>query len=160
LVVDFAIKKFSGCTVATVTYVGPYKGDNMMHDEFNKLVAWAKEKKLRTGKWFFIELDGPEVPSKKRRYEACIELRGRARSSKGIRIKKLPASPVASIRFDPKKVSPRVIYHGLESWLQWRKKDGKYKETGDWREVYKGDPWTNAHAWADVEVQAPVKRLG
>jgi DNA gyrase inhibitor GyrI len=160
LTVDFAIRKFSGCTVACVTYVGPYRGDNMMRDEFNKIVAWAREKKLRTGKWFFIELDGPEVQSKKRRWEACIELKGKARSGKGIRIKQLPESHVASIRFDPKKISPRVIYHGLESWLQWRKKEGEYKESGLWREVYIGDPWTSARAWANVEIQAPVKKLG
>lgn len=159
MTVDFTIKKFAGCTVAYVTYVGPHKGDDMMREEFEKLAAWAKEKKLRTGKWFFIELDGPEVPSKKRRYEACIELKGKARSSKGVRIRQLPETIVASIRFDPKKISPRVIYHGMESWLQWRKKEGKYKESGDWREVYIGNPWTSARAWANVEVQAPVKKL-
>lgn len=160
MAVDFAIRKFRGCAVASLTYVGSYKGDNMMRDEFNRLVSWAKEKKLRTGRWFFIEHDGPDVPDKKRRWEACVELKGKARSGKGVRVKQLPETLVASIRFDPKKISPRVIYHGLESWLQWRKKDGEYKESGEWREVYIGDPWTSARAWANVEVQAPVRKLG
>lgn len=160
MTVDFAIKKFRGCTVASLTYVGPYKGDDMMHDEFNTLVNWAKEKKLRTGKWFFIEHEQNGHSNGKQRYEACVELKGKARSAKGVKIKQFPETLVATIRFNPKKIAPRVVYHALESWLEWRKKDKKYKETGDWREVYIGDPWTSRRAWANVELQAPVKKIG
>ncbi len=159
MVVDFSIKKFPGCSVASITYVGPYRGSNMMRDEFYEIMAWAKEKKMKTGKWFFLEHDGPETPSKKRRWEACVELRDRARSGKRIKIKKLPETLVATIKFDPEKVSPRVIYHGLEGWMEWRKKAKEYRWAGESREVYSGDPWKSSRAWANVEIQVPVKKM-
>ncbi len=159
--VDFKIKKFSGCRAASVTYVGPYRdGGDMMRDEFNQIVKWARKKGVRTGRWFFADLDGPEVPDKKRRWEAAIEVKGaKAEAQGGIRFRDFPDQLVASVTFDPEKVSPRVIYYGLEGWLDERRKDREYKSAGLPREVYKGDPWKSARAWANVEVQVPVKKL-
>lgn len=160
MAVDFAIKRFHGCTVAAIKYVGGWKGDDMLHDEFKVIQKWAKEKGVKTGRWFFAELDGPEVPDNKRRWEASIEVKGKARSKGNIKLRSLPPTTVAFVKFDPDKVSARLVYHGLESWLSWKKKEHRYKESGTWREVYNGDPWTNARAWANAEVQAPVKKLG
>jgi effector-binding domain-containing protein len=74
-------------------------------------------------------------------------------------MKTLPSSTVATVTFDPDKVSPRVIYHGLVDWLRQREKAGEYKEAGPYREVYLGDPWSSKRAWAHTQVQVPVKRL-
>src|SRR5438132_13455318 len=160
--VDFKIKKFSGCRVASVTYVGPYRdGGDMMREEFNQIVKWAKKKGVRTGRWFFFtDLNGPEVPDKKRKWEAAIEVKGaKAEAQGGIRFREFPDQLVASVTFDPEKVSPRVIYYGLEGWLEGGEKRREYKSAGPAREVYTGDPWRSARAWANVEGQSPVKRL-
>jgi effector-binding domain-containing protein len=160
LTVDFAIKRFYGCTVAAIKYVGGWKGDDMLRGEFKVIQTWAKDKGIKTGRWFFAELDGPEVPDSKRRWEASIEVKGKARSKGNIKLRSLPPTTVAFVKFDPDKVSARLVYHGLESWLSWKKKEHRYKEAGTWREVYNGDPWTNTRAWANTEVQVPVKKLG
>ena len=161
MLVDFKIKKFSGCRVASITYVGPYReGGDMMREEFNQIVKWARGKRVRTGRWFFAMLDESEVPDKKRRWEAAIEVKGaKAGAQDRIRFRELPDQLVASVTFDPEKVSPRIVYYGLEGWLEQRKKDREYKSAGLPREVYKGDPWKSARAWANVEVQVPVKKL-
>lgn len=161
MLVDFKIKKFSGCRVASITYVGPYReGGDMMRDEFNQIVKWARKKGVRTGRWFFADLAGPGVPDKIRRWEAAIELKGaKAEAQGGIRFREFPGQLVASVTFDPEKVSPRVIYYGLEGWLEQRRKDREYKSAGPPREIYTGDPWKSARAWANVEVQVPVRKL-
>ena len=131
----------------------------MMREEFNQTVKWAKKKGVRTGRWFFAMLDESEIPDKKRRWEAAIEVKGaKAEAQGGIRFREFPDQLVASVTFDPEKVSPRVIYYGLEGWLEWGE-DREYKSAGTPREVYKGDPWRSARAWANVEVQVPVKKL-
>ena len=44
MLVDFKIKKFSGCRVASITYVGPYReGGDMMREEFNQIVKVGEE---------------------------------------------------------------------------------------------------------------------
>ena len=162
MLVDFKIKKFSGCRVASITYVGPYReGGDMMREEFNQIVKWAREKGVRTGRWFFFAmLDESEIPDKKRRWEAAIEVKGaKAEAQGGIQFRELPDQLVASVTFDPEKVSPRVIYYGLEGWLEQLRKDREYKSAGTTREVYTRDPWRSARAWANVEVQVPVKKL-
>ena len=77
----------------------------------------------------------------------------------GIRFRDFPDQLVASVTFDPEKVSPRIVYYGLEGWLDQKRKDREYKSAGPAREVYTGDPWRSARAWANVEVQVPVKKL-
>ena len=95
------------------------------------------------------------------RFEIGIEILGNrpARGGDGTSIKTLPASEVATVTFDPDIVSPRVIYHGLTDWLRWQRKEGKYKEAGPYREVYLGNPWASARAWAHTQIQVPVKKL-
>lgn len=157
--VDIKVKAVPSYTVGSVVRTGPYTDGDMMRPFFEKVVEWAKSKKVRMGKWFFIELDGPETPGKKRRWEACVELKGRPRSGGGVKVKTLPGGTVAYVRFNPDQVSARLVYHGLEGWLSWRKKYGEYSGAGNSREVYPGNPWTSKRAWANTEVQYPIKKL-
>ncbi len=144
-----------------MTYVGPYReGGDMLKDEFDLVKKWAREERVRTGRWFFADLDGPKVPGRHRGWLAAIEVKGRSGKPRGgIRLKEFPDQLVASVTFDPEKVSPRVVYYGLEGWLDQRSKDHEYKSTGRPREVYRGDPWRSAGASANVEIQVPVKKM-
>ena len=159
VVVDFEFKREPAYTVAAIRYVGPFR-ENHLRKEFNELVSWAKGAKVPTGKWIFREIDGPfsRRPDSQRRWEACLVIRGKARGRGRIRIKKIPATTVARVVFDPDKVSARLVYHGLSDWLRWRKKDRTIKGIGPTREVYAGDPWTNPRAWSRAEVQYLVRK--
>jgi len=161
LTVDIVVKKEPSYKVVSKTFVGAYVGGDMGKDEFNELSSWVKEQGLETGKWLFYELDELETPEGSRMWEACIEVLGKpkAKPPKGIEYKELPAVLVASVIFDPEQVSTRLVYHGLEGWLQWRTKFGEYEEAGPTREVYPGDPWRSRKAWASVDVQVPIRKL-
>jgi effector-binding domain-containing protein len=161
MVVDFVIRKVPGIKLATSTMKGPWPGDKALRAEFEKVSEWAKAKGLKTGKWVFREFGEYDKPAEMR-YEAGIELRtrGPVRGGKGMAVKSLPSSTVASVTFDPDAISPSVIYHGISDYLRWRKKEGKYREAGPYMEVYLGNPWTSKRAWAHTQVQVPVRRLG
>src|SRR3989442_9659598 len=152
MTVDFEFKRSRPYTVAALQYVGPWREDHLGR-EFRRLVAWAKKNRLRTGAWIFRELDGA---GNRRRWEACLEIRGTAKPEGRIRIKKLPAQTVARVLFDPDEVSARLVYHGLTDWLRWRKKDGEVTRVGGPRQVYERDPWTNPPAWSPTQVQDPA----
>jgi effector-binding domain-containing protein len=106
------------------------------------------------------EHDGPNSrrSPNERRWEACLQIRGRAKPEGRIKIKKLPAQDVASVVFNPNVVSSRVIYHGLGDWIWWRLKYKDIKRAGPTREVYSGDPWRSQKAWSKVDVQVLVDR--
>jgi effector-binding domain-containing protein len=161
MIVDFEMRKAPQYRVATRILTGAWPGDKALRAEFEKVHAWAKEKGLRTGKWFFREFGEDETPSEKWRFEIGVEIRGTrpVRGGKGTVMKTLPSSTVATVTFDPDKVSPRVIYHGLADWLRERKKAGEYKEVGPYREVYLGNPWSSKPVWAHTQIQVSVKRL-
>jgi hypothetical protein len=163
LTVDIVTKREASHKVITKSYLGPYTGDDMLHPEFNALVGWARRERVKTGKWLRIELDKYEigVPSSQRRWWACIELKGRTepKPPSGIELKVLPAEFVASVTFDPAQVSSRLVYHGLECWLDWRTKFHEYEEAGPTREMYIGNPWTDADAKKRIEVQVPIRRM-
>src|SRR3989442_15995494 len=144
MTVDFEFKRSGPYTVAALQYVGPWREDHL-RKEFRQLVAWAKKNRLRTGAWIFRELDGA---GNRRRWEACLEIRGTAKPEGRIRIKKLPAQTVARIVFNPDQLSSRIVYHALGDWIWWRLKYKDFKRAGPTREVYEGDPWTSAKAWA------------
>lgn len=127
----------------------------MWRKELGQLEKWARKRKLRTGKYLLYELDGV---GNKRRWETCIEIKGKARSEGRVKVKKIPAETVVSVRFNPDKVSARLVYHGLEDWLKWRLKDKTFKKIGASREVYSGNPWRKPWAWARAEVQVLVKK--
>jgi len=159
MVVDFEVTRTPSYTVASILKIGPYREDNL-RSEFEELVSWAKKNRLRTGKWIMYEHDGPNSrrPGNQRRWEACLEIRGKAKAEGRIRIKKLPAQAVAHVVFNPNVVSSRIIYHGLGDWIWWRLKYKDFKRAGPTREVYDGDPWTNTKAWAKVDVQVLVEK--
>ena len=150
MVVDFAMRRTPKYRVAAIVYKGPWK-ENHLRAEFKRLTEWARTNKVRTGKWIFRELGGD-------RFEACLELKGRARGSGDVRMRTLPATSVASVTFDPERISPRVVYHGLNDFLRWRRKDHTIKGVGNSREVYDGDPWSNARAWSRATVEYIVRK--
>ncbi len=147
--------------VATQTLVGSYPSDRRIRAEFERISAWARKNGVKTGRWFFRDLDGPDTSSKRRRWEFGIEIRSRrpVRGEKGLSRKVFPPATVVSVRFNPDKVSPMLVYQGLWGWLWWKKKYKEFRESGVWREVYIGNPWKSKRAWANTEIQVPVKRL-
>jgi DNA gyrase inhibitor GyrI len=150
MTVDFVLGKAPEYRVATLPAKGKWS-ENICRPEFAKLEAWAKANGLKTGKWIVREsADG--------KFEACLEVRGSAKATGGIRLRTFPASAVARVTFDPDAVSPRVVYHGLNDWLRWRKKDGEVKSVRTSREVYSADPWTNKTAWKTTTVEYVVRR--
>ena len=149
MTVDFRIRKAPSYRVASQRWKGPWS-ESRIHAEFRKVQAWAKAQGLRTGVWVFRE------PAE-RTWEVMVEVRGSARTSGPYRLRKVAASRVASVVFDPNVVAPRVVYHGISDWLRWRRKDGTIHRIGSYREVYSGDPWTNPKAWARTEIQVEVR---
>jgi len=150
MTVDFAWGKSPSLKVASVAWTGPWN-EKKIRAQFERVARWAKENRVRTGRWIFRE------PGE-RRWEVAIEIRGRARASGGVRTKTFPAAPVARVIFDPDEVSPRVVYHGLSDWLRWRKKEKEIRSVLSSREVYSGNPWADPKAWARTEVQFLVRK--
>lgn len=150
MTVDFAFRKAPKYRIASIAWKGPWD-EKRIRAKFGQIAAWAKKKGVRTGKWVFRE--GGE-----RKWEVGIEVKGPVKAGAGIRLRTLRASKVASVVFDPDVVSPRVIYHGLNDWLRWRRKDGEIKSVGGSREIYSGDPWSDKRAWAHTEVQFVVRK--
>jgi DNA gyrase inhibitor GyrI len=154
LIVDFKVKLVPSINVAYIINRGPYKGPNMWRSEFNQLTKWAKKRKLRTGKWIMGYLDKwGKVPDNQRRYIACLEIKGKAKPDGKVQVMKLPKQKVVSVIFNPDAISADVIYYAIESWLQYN----PYKQIARSREVYTDSPWTNPRAWANCEVQVPLK---
>jgi effector-binding domain-containing protein len=150
LVVDFKIKRSPTYRIASITWKGPWN-EQRIRAQFSRIDRWAKREGLKTGRWVFRE---PGT----RTWEVGIEVRGAARAEPPIRLRTLPACSVASVVFDPKLVSPAVVYHGVSDWLRWRKRDKTIKSVGSYRELYDRDPWRHAEAWAHTEVQVVVRR--
>ena len=151
--VDIKVKMAPRYHVAYITHLGPYSGPNMWRAEFNELVRWTKKNKLRRGHWimYFIDEWGKR-PNRKRRSVACLEIRGKAQPKGKIKIMTLPRQKVASVTFDPDKLADRLVYHGLEAWIEYH-----FRAAGPSREVYIDSPWTSRIAWANAEVQVPIK---
>ena len=64
----------------------------MLRTEFNQLVKWVEKRKIRTGKWilYFLDKPGGHRAENKLRSEACLEIKGKAKTESGIKVKKLP----------------------------------------------------------------------
>jgi DNA gyrase inhibitor GyrI len=152
---EIKVKRAPSYKVASMMRVGAYS-PNMLRSEFSQLVKWAEKKKLGTGKWilFFIDEPGGRRPMNKLRSEACLQIKGRATSDGKIKVKKIKTQKVAYVTFNPNLVSPMLVYSGIYGWLRY----AGYKDAGLSREVYTGNPWTNSRAWANAEVQVPIKR--
>jgi effector-binding domain-containing protein len=150
MVVDFAFKKTPAYRVAYIRWKGPWS-DRRIRSEFSRLAQYARKCGGRTGHWFFRE---PGT----RQWEVALEVRGpKVRPAAPMGLKTYPATRVASVVFDPEAVSPQVVYHGLMDWLRWRRKEGKVRSVGSTREVYDGNPYTDAKAWSRTDVQFLVR---
>lgn len=154
MTVDFKVKKAPAYRVACITESGTYS-DRAIRASFAKVAKWAAERKLKTGKWMFIETYGKGDSIK---WNACIEVSGRAAPENGIAVKTMKSHDVVSVSFNPDEVSARVVYHAISDWVRWRRKDGTIKRTGNFREIYPGDPWKSAQAWQSMEVQLLVTK--
>ncbi len=153
--VALEIKVAPSYHVAYMIHHGPYSGQNMWRSEFNQLTKWLKKKRLRSGKWIMYFIDEwNEKTQKRRRSVAAIEIKGKAKPEGKIQIIRIPTQRVVSVVFDPDKVSEELVYYGLDSWLE----HSSYKQAARSRELYDGSPWTNRRAWANCEVQVPIKR--
>lgn len=150
MTVDFCFKKVPSYRVATLSRTGGWD-EKKLRGQFQTLAAWAKKNHLRAGRWIFLE------PGMKT-FVAAIEVKGKAKGEGPIRMRTLPGGTVACVTFNPEEVSPRIVYHGLNDWLRWRKKDKEIKSVGATREVYSGDPWSSARVWSHTEVQFVVKK--
>ena len=155
MIVDIKVKQVPGYTVASLIHYGPH-GADMFRNEFSQLVKWANKNKLTTGKWIMRWLDEPsKKPASKIRSDACLEIKGKARTEGKITIKKFPKQTVVSVTFNPEKVSARLVYSGIYGWIRY----SDYEATDSpAREVYSGSPWLNPRAWSNAEVQVPVKK--
>lgn len=148
MTVDFQWGKSPSFRVAWVAWGGPWS-EAKIRAQFERVARWAKAHRLRTGRWLFLE------PAEGR-WEAAVEVRGRARGSDGIRLRTLSGGRVARVVFDPEVVSPRVVYHGLSDWLRARRKAKEIRRVLGSREIYRGNPWTDRGAWSRTEVQFRV----
>jgi len=150
VMIDFVLKSTPSYRVASIVRKGPYVEDNL-RPEFRELTRWARKGGVPTAHWIFFERDHD-------RWEACLEIKGKAQAEGRIRLKTLPATDAASVVFNPDSLASRVVYHGLSEWTKWRKKFGEIKSVTGIREVYSGDPWTDKKAWARCEVQFLVRK--
>lgn len=150
MVVDFALKRVPGFRAVTARWTGAWS-DRRIRSEFEKLDRWCRSKKLRTGDWYFYEPGA-------RRWMVAIEVRGKARGEGSAHVRSFPTCDVAQVTFDPEVVSPRVVYHGLNDWLRWRRKDRTIKSVGAYREKYGGNPWSDRRAWSATTIQVVVRK--
>ncbi len=150
MTVDFAWGRSPRLRVAAIRWKGPWS-ERKVRSQFERVERWAKQQKVRTGRWVFREFD-------ERTFEAAIELKGSARASRPVRLHTFPAATVARVVFNPEEVSPRVIYHGLFGWLRAQRREGGVRSILSSREVYSGNPWRDARAWSQTEVQVAVRR--
>ncbi len=149
MTVDFRLKRAPAYRIAYVAWKGPWS-DATIRRNFEKVARWAASKGYRTGPWVFLEPGS-------RRWLTGVVVPGNARGDGAIRLRTLPARRVASVEFDPDVVSPRVVYHGLSDWLRGQKKDREIRSVGAYREVYRGNPWTDPRAYAHTDIQVVVR---
>ena len=149
MVVDFELVRYPALRVLSFAWKGRWE-ERRIRREFERLARWAAQRRLRTGRWILL-FSGND------RFRVALEVRGRVRGEGEITVRRLPPTRVARVRFDPALIPPRVVYHGLSDWLRWRRKDKSIRSAGAYREVYPGNPWTKAKAWAATEVQVVVR---
>ena len=150
MTIDFSFARAPSTRVASISWKGPWN-EAKIRAQFRRVEEWAKAHHVRTGRWIFRE------PGEKQ-WETAIEVKGRVRGSRPVRLKTLRAATVARVVFDPDVVSPRVIYHGLTDWLKWRRREHEIRSVVSTREIYSADPWKVARAWARTEVQFVVRK--
>jgi len=153
MVVDIVIKNAPKFRVASLERTG-FEGRDPLRREFSDLEKWARKTKAKTGRYiFYFE----EAGKGKYRLEACLEVKGNPKPEGKIKIKELPKQSVASVKFNPDKVAPRLVYNGIYGWLG--ENDEGYKESTSYsREIYAANPWTSSWAWSRAEIQVPAEK--
>ena len=155
MAVDIKIKNSSSYKVASLERTGR-GGSEPLRQEFRDLEKWAKKAKVKTGSYICYFYETGRTPDRYR-FEACLEISGNPQPEGKIKIKELPKISVASVKFNPDKISPRLVYNGVYGWLG--ENDEGYKEAGPFsREVYPGNPWTSSWAWNRTEIQVPAEK--
>ena len=155
MAVDIKIKKTPSYKVASLERTGG-EGSEPLRREFQDLEKWAKKSKVKVGKYLCYFYEAGRTPDRYR-FEACLEIRGNREPEGKIKIKELPKLTVASVKFNPEKVTPRLVYNGVYGWLG--ENDEGYKVAGSFsREVYPGNPWTSSWAWNRAEIQVPAEK--
>jgi DNA gyrase inhibitor GyrI len=149
MVVDFEYKRTPAYRVASLAWKGPWK-EATIRKNFETVAKWADSKGYGPSLWVFREPGS-------RRWDTGVVVNARARSEGAIRVRKLPAARVASVVFDPDVISVGVIYHGLTDWLRGQKKEKKIRRVVSYREVYRGNPWTDKSANGHTDIQFVVK---
>ena len=149
-VVDFSIKQSRQYRVASIKGKVPWS-EATLKAGFRELAKWTKARGIPTGKWLILSRGRVT-------WEACLEIKRPARGEGKIHVTVLPATMVAAITFDPRQVSPRVIYHGMLDFLKWRRKAKEIRSVGYTREVYDGDPWSSSEAWSRATVEYIVRK--
>ena len=154
--VDFKVKVAPSYRVAYIIRYGGYAKQNTWRAEIGQLEKWVRKNRVRSGKriMYFIDKWG-EVPQNKRRSVAAVEISGKAKPEGKVEIMKIPKQKVVSVTFNPEQFSADLVYFGIEGWLEESK---EYTQAGRSRELYNGNPWTDKKAWANCEVQVPIKR--
>jgi len=153
MAVDIKVKSTPAYKVASLEKSGGM-GSDPLRSEFKTLEKWAKKSKVKPGKYLCYFNESSRNPDKYR-FEACLEIRGNPKPEGRIKIKEIPKLTVASVSFNPEKISPRLVYNGVYGWL--KENDEGFREAGPFsREVYPGNPWTSSWAWNRAEIQVPA----
>jgi hypothetical protein len=150
MVVDFEIANSPAFRAATVAWKAPWN-EKRIRNEFAVVEKWLTARGAKPGRWFFIEKGA-------NRFVAAIETRSAVKSAGRVSVRTFPRTAVVRVEFDPDEVSSRIVYHGLNDFLRYRRKDKTIRSVGDYREVYATDPWQNAKAWSSTRVEAVVRR--
>jgi effector-binding domain-containing protein len=155
MAVDIKVKSTPAYKVASLEKTGR-GGSEPLRSEFRELEKWAKKNKVKTGDYLCYFHEAGKSPENYK-FEACLEVRGNPMAEGKIKIKDLPKINVASVKFNPEKIAPRLVYNGVYGWLS--ENDEGYKEADSYsREVYPGNPWTSSWAWTRVEIQVPAEK--
>lgn len=116
---EVKLKKVKEVKIAYMKHRGAY--NKIPFDKYyGKLFAWIKEKHLRpAGPPLGIFYDKPKkVPAKKLRSEIGVPIRGKARSGRGVKVKKIPSATVARITHRGPMKDYGKTYKKLHRWIE------------------------------------------
>lgn len=152
MTVDFEFRQAPAFRIAYLPPMTKYK-EATVRAQFERIARWARDHRVRTGHWLFVYLSRPSDD----RFQVAIEVKGRVRGEGPIRTRRIPASKVGRVTFDPEVVSPRVVFFGITDWLRWERSEKKIRGLVSYREVYDGNPWTDRSAWAHTTLEVVVR---
>lgn len=152
------IKTIKPQKLAYIEHTGDYS--SIPYDNYyEKLYAWAKEKKIRPGfKALGIFHDDPEkTPPELCKSEICIPIVGEAEDEGEIKVKELPSMEVAQIKHKGSSSEYQNTYKTLNEWIT----QNGYELAGPSMEVYSKKPKTEGEETIiSATIQAPIKKKG